>query len=54
MLLQESGSLQGKLTTAVGRVSQPQAFVTEEVVVQSGTRQDLQYVAVDVIVGQTG
>ncbi|KAK3358707.1 hypothetical protein B0T25DRAFT_563785 [Lasiosphaeria hispida] len=53
MLLHESGSLHGKLTTAVGRAPvQPQGRVKTEVVVHPGTKQERQAVAVDVMVGQ--
>lgn len=52
ILLQESGSLQGNETVAVGRAVHPQGRVKTEVVVHCGTRHDRQAVAVWVIVGQ--
>lgn len=53
ILLQESGSLHGKLTTDVGSApEQPHGRVRTSVVVHWGTRQDRQAVAVCVMVGQ--
>jgi hypothetical protein len=52
ILLQESGSLHGKATVAVGRAVHPHGCVTADVVVHWGIMQDRQAVAVLVSVGQ--